>query len=163
MPPDFNQLARWERTSLATGEARAMLLVPFVTASYEIDYAGIMSNQAYLRWLEDMRTAFMARWLSLEGAYERGQVPVLTRTEIDYRAPLRLGERALGRMWAGRLGRASAEIQSEVRRAGDFRLCAQAAQTVAFVDARTGRPTRFPSEFAAALAAPDEPAARPTP
>jgi acyl-CoA thioester hydrolase len=155
MPPDFNQLARWERTSLATGEARAVLLLPFVAASYEIDCAGILSNQVYLRWLEDMRTAFMARWLSLEGAYERGRVPVLTRTEIDYRVPLRLGERALGRMWAGRLGRATGQIQSEVRRAEDGRLCAQALQTVAFVDARTGRPTRFPSEFAAALSAPD--------
>jgi acyl-CoA thioester hydrolase len=155
MPPDFNQLAHWERTSLATGEPRAMLLLPFVSASYEIDYAGILSNQVYLRWLEDMRTAFMARWLSLEDAHARGQVPVLTRTEIDYRVPLRLGERALGRMWAGRLGRASAEIESEVRRAEDGRVCAQARQTVAFVDARTGRPTRFPAEFAAALSDPE--------
>jgi len=155
MPPDFNQLSRWERTALPTGQARALLLVPFVTASYEIDYAGILSNQVYLRWLEDMRTAFMARWLSLEAAFERGQVPVLTRTEIDYRAPLRLGERALGRMWAGRLGRATAEIHSEVSRAEDGRLCARALQTVAFVDARTGRPSRFPAEFAAALSAPD--------
>src|SRR5947207_15847341 len=119
MPPDFNQLARWERTSLATGEARALLLLPFVAASYEIDYAGIVSNQVYLRWLEDMRTAFMARWLSLEGAFERGQVPVLTRTEIDYRSPLRLGERSIGRMWAGRLGRATGQIGSRVRRAPD--------------------------------------------
>ena len=109
MPPDFNQLASWERTTLATGQARAVLLIPFVTASYE----------------------------------------------IDYRAPLRLGERALGRMWAGRLGRATAEIHSEIGRAEDGRLCARALQTVAFVDARTGRPSRFPAEFAAALSAPD--------
>jgi acyl-CoA thioester hydrolase len=155
MPPDFNQLARWERTSLATGEGRALLLLPFVAASYEIDYAGILSNQVYLRWLEDMRTAFMAPWLSLEGAYERGQVPVLTRTEIDYKGPLRLGEGAIGRMWAGRLGRTTGEIVSEIRRVDDGRLCARALQTVAFVDARTGRPTRFPREFAAALGAPD--------
>ena len=45
---------------------------------------------------------------------------------------------------------ATGEIQSEVRRAEDGRLCAQALQTVAFVDARTGRPTGFPAEFAAA-------------
>jgi acyl-CoA thioester hydrolase len=154
MPPDFNRLARWERTHLASGEGRAMLLVPFVSASYEIDYAGILSNQVYLRWLEDMRTAFMARWLSLEDAYQRGQVPVLTRTEIDYRVPLRLGERALGRMWAGQIGRTSAQIESELRR-DDDRVCARALQTVAFVDARTGRPTRFPAEFAQALRAPD--------
>jgi acyl-CoA thioester hydrolase len=154
MPPDFNQLARWERTSLATGEPRAMVLVPFVAASYEIDYAGILSNQVYLRWLEDMRTAYMARWLSLEEAYTRGQVPVLTRTEIDYRTPLRLGEHAVVRMWAGRVGRVTAEIESEVRRVEDDRLCARALQTVAFVDARTGRPTRFPAEFAAAIEAP---------
>lgn len=155
MPPDFNQLSRWERTTLPDGQTRAMLLVPFVAASYEIDYAAILSNQVYLRWLEDMRTAFMGRWLSLEDAQERGQVPVLTRTEIDYKVPLRLGERALGRMWSGRLGRVTAEIHSQLRRADDDRLCAQALQTVAFVDARTGRPTRFPAEFAAALSAPD--------
>src|SRR5437867_3679426 len=108
-----------------------MLLVPFVVASYEVDYAGILSNQVYLRWLEDMRTAFMGRWLSLEDAYERGLVPVLTRTEIDYRAPLRLGERVLGCMWAGRLGRASGELASEIRRLDDQSVCAAAVQTVA--------------------------------
>src|SRR5438105_13306261 len=110
MPPDFNLLARWDRTTTADGEPRALLEVPFVAASYEIDYASIVSNQVYLRWLEDMRTAFMARWLSLEGAYERGQVPVLTRTEIDYRASLRLGERSIGRMCAGQIGRATGHV-----------------------------------------------------
>ena len=151
MPPDFNRLARWERLELPTGQPRALLLVPFVAASYEIDYAGILSNQVYLRWLKDMRTAFMGAWLSLEAALARGQVPVLTRTEIDYRAPIRLGEQALGRMWAGQVGRATGQIHSELRRADDDRLCARAIQTVAFVDARSGRPIRFPAEFAAAL------------
>jgi acyl-CoA thioester hydrolase len=155
MPPDFNLIARWGRTTSADGEPRALLEVPFVAASYEIDYAGIVSNQVYLRWLEDMRTAFMARWLSLEGAYERGQVPVLTRTEIDYRVSLRLGESSIGRMWAGKIGRARGEIASEIRRASDGRICAAALQTVAFVDAKSGRPTRFPAEFATALSSPD--------
>ena len=158
MPPDFNLIARWGRTTSAEGDARTLLEVPFVAASYEIDYAGIVSNQVYLRWLEDMRTAFMARWLTLEGAYERGQVPVLTRTEIDYRSPVRLGERALGRMWAGKVGRVTGEIVSEIRRVSDGQLCAAALQTVAFVDAKSGRPTRFPAEFAAALFTPDQPA-----
>ncbi len=100
--------------------------------------------------------AQLARWLSLEAAFERRQVPVLTRTEIDYRAALRLGERVVGRMWAGQIARASAQVASEIRRASDDVVCARALQTVAFVDATTGRPTRFPAEFVAAVtAAPD--------
>lgn len=155
MPADFFALSSWGRTE-HDGQPRAQLEVPFVAASYEIDYAGIVSNQVYLRWLEDMRTAFMARWLTLEEAFTRGQVPVLTRTEIDYKLPLRLGERALGRMWAGEMGRVTGQIASEIRRAQDGRVCARALQVVAFVDSRNGRPTRFPVDFATALAsAPD--------
>jgi acyl-CoA thioester hydrolase len=155
MPPDFHRLASWTPTTLDDGTPRAQLQIPFVAASYEVDYGGIVNNQVYLRWLEDMRTAFMARWLTLEEAQERGLIPVLARTEIDYKLSLKLGERAQGLMWAGAVGRASGQIHSEIRRADDGRLCARGLQVVAFVDARTGRPTRFPAEFAAALRSPD--------
>jgi acyl-CoA thioester hydrolase len=127
-----------------------MVELPLHVAGYDIDVAGHVNNAVYVRWLEDLRTVWMTRYLPLEACPARGIMPVLARIEIDYRAPLRLGERALGRVWVTRAARASALMESEIERA-DGRLCAHALQTVAFVDLRSGRPTRVPPEFRQAM------------
>jgi acyl-CoA thioester hydrolase len=123
-----------------------MVELPIHVAGYDIDFAGHVNNAVYVRWLEDLRTVWMTRYLPLEECPARGIMPVLARIEIDYRAPLRLGERALGRVWVTQAARASALMESEIERA-DGQLCAHALQTVAFVDLRSGRPTRVPPEF----------------
>lgn len=143
---DEFELARWSQ-AVEEDASRPVLELPLRVAGYDIDFAGIVNNGVYVRWLEDMRTAFMSRWLTFEDAVARGLAPTLVRSEIDYRAPLRLGDRVLGRMWAARVSRASAQIRSEIRRVGDERVCCAALQTVCFVDLATGRPRRFPEEL----------------
>lgn len=67
------------------------------------------------------------------------------------RATLDLADRAIGRVWVTSAGRASALMESEIERAADGRVCAHALQTVAFVDLKSGRPTRVPPEFRQAM------------
>ena len=128
-----------------------MVELPLRVAGYDIDFAGHVNNAVYIRWLEDLRTVWMTRWLPLEECPARGFMPVLARIEIDYRAPLRLADRAVGRVWVTSAGRASAVMESEIARTADDRVCAHALQTVVFVDLESGRPIRVPPEFRAPM------------
>lgn len=146
------ELARWSTRGLPDGTARTAMTLPLRIAGYDIDVAGVVNNAVYVRWLEDLRTVFMARWLSFEQSLARGLAPTLVRLEVDYRAALRMGDRAEGELWFREVGRASGLIETEIRRVPDGRTCAHALQTVCFVDQRTGRPTRIPPEVRASVA-----------
>jgi acyl-CoA thioester hydrolase len=140
------ELARW------TDGERVEMTMPLRIAGYDVDVAGVVNNAVYVRWLEDLRTAFMARWLSFEECLRRGLAPTLVRLEVDYRSALRMGEAVAGRLWFAQVARASALIETEIFRPGDGRVCAHALQTVCFVDQRTGRPVRIPAELRSAIA-----------
>jgi acyl-CoA thioester hydrolase len=148
------ELARWGIRRLPDGAERAAMTLPLRIAGYDIDVAGVVNNAVYVRWLEDLRTIFMARWLSFEEALARGLAPTLVRIEVDYRAALRLGDGVEGELWFREVGRASGLIETEIRRTTDARVCTHALQTVCFVDQRTGRPTRIPPELRPSLAPP---------
>ncbi len=55
----------------------------FPVATYDIDFAGVLNNGVYIRWLEDLRLLFADRVLPLSEADKRGIVPTISRTEID--------------------------------------------------------------------------------
>lgn len=140
--PSMFPLAHWE-----TIDGRDVMEMPLRIAGYDIDVAGVVNNAVYVRWLEDLRTAFMARWISFEDCLAQGLAPTLARIEVDYRAALRMGDPVVGRLWFADVGRASGVIETEIRRTSDNRICAHARQTVCFVDQRTGRPVRLPVGF----------------
>jgi acyl-CoA thioester hydrolase len=117
----------------------------FTVKTYDIDFAGHVSNIVYIRWLEDLRFAVLEEYYPLEKAMSEGIAPVLTRTEIDYRFPIRLFHPVTGRMWAGETGKLRMELRAEFR-VGQ-QLCASVRQEGVFVSLETGRPTRIPAEF----------------
>lgn len=60
---------------------------------YDTDCGGVMSNIAYLRFVEDARTALLSAFgFDLVGIAERREFPAVLRTEIDYRKSARLGD-----------------------------------------------------------------------
>ena len=61
----------------------------FQVMTYDIDFAGVLNNVVYVRWLEDLRNVFAEQVLPIGEAFKRGIVPALIRTEIDYLAPVR--------------------------------------------------------------------------
>lgn len=150
MPIDWAG-TRWESRRGRDGADHAALVTRFRVAGYDIDVAGIVNNAVYIRWLEDLRTLWMARWLSFEDCIARGISPVLVRIEIDYRVPLRFGDVVEGKVWATSRARASALIESEFVGDGG-RVYAHSIQTIAFVDVVRGRPIRLPDEFRVAMA-----------
>lgn len=146
---------------MAGEESRPLQVeVPFVVKTYDVDYARIMHNSVYIRWLEDLRLQIMTEHFPLEDQLADQQSPVLEKTEITYHRPLRLFDHAVGRMWVSALGKARWEVRAEICR-GEM-VAATARQTGYFVDLEKYRPIRIPAilrdKWEAAVAADDQPA-----
>jgi acyl-CoA thioester hydrolase len=84
----------------------------------------------------------MDDYYPFEEMLANNQSPILEKTEIHYRAPLRLFEEVNGQMWVSKLGKARWEVQAEFVRA-DL-VIVQAKQTGYFMDLERFRPIRIP-------------------
>ena len=110
--------------------------------TFDIDFAQHVSNITYIRWLEMGRLQFLAdAGLPVTDQLERGLAPVLTRTEIDYRSPLRLGDPVHLTLWVEELRAASATLGFEIM--SGSRTVARARQAGLFVRVASGRPHRL--------------------
>src|SRR5688572_21591612 len=115
----------------------------FRVMTYDIDFAGIVSNISYIRWLEDLRNLFAEQALSIGDALQRGIAPALMHTEIDYLAPVRFPDTIIGRMWLAEHGRTKWVIAAEFRSQTMDRLVARAKQFGVFISLETLRPVRL--------------------
>src|SRR5688572_22400267 len=105
----------------------------FRVMTYDIDFAGIVSNISYIRWLEDLRNLFAEQALSIGDALQRGIAPTLMHTEIDYLAPVRFPDTITGRMWLAKHGRSRWELAAEFQSQANDKLVARARQIGVFV------------------------------
>lgn len=119
----------------------------FPVRTYDIDFAGVLNNIVYVRWLEDLRDLFAAQVLPLDEAYRRGIVPTLSRTEVDYLAPVRYPDTLEGSMSLREHGRARFVLGAEFRSQAKGIVTARALQTGVFVNLTTLRPAPLPAEF----------------
>ena len=126
----------------------------FEVRTYDVDFAGIVSNLVYHRWLEDLRLEVLAQAMSVPELMEAGLVPTLAQTLIDFRAPLRLAERVRGRQAITAVGRTSFVFETELRRVPDGLNIAVARHKVVLVDAGTGRPVPLPTQIQALVTRP---------
>jgi acyl-CoA thioester hydrolase len=119
----------------------------FRVMTYDIDFAGIVSNISYIRWLEDLRNLFAEQTLSIGEALQRGIAPTLMHTEIDYLAPVRFPDVITGQMWLAEHGRSKWELAAQFKSQAMNQLVARAKQVGAFVAVDTLRPVRLPEEY----------------
>lgn len=120
---------------------------PFTVMTYEIDFAGVVSNIVYVRWLEDLRNLLAAQVLSIGAAFDRGIAPTLMRTEIDYLVPVRFPHVVVGRMWLAEQGRARWVLAAEFTSQSLGVVTARAKQTGVFVSLKSLRPVPLPEEY----------------
>jgi len=121
----------------------------FWVMTYDIDFASIVSNISYIRWLEDLRNLFAEQTLSLGEALQRGIAPTLMHTDIDYLAPVRFPDIVIGRMWLAEHGRSRWNLAAEFTSQATNQLVARAKQVGAFVALDSLRPVRLPEEYTA--------------
>ena len=117
----------------------------FHVKTYDIDYAGIVHNAVYIRWLEDLRLEILSKHLPLEEILAQNQSPILEKTEVTYVRPLRLFDKPVGQMWASSFQRARWFIEAEF--VLDDLPVANAAQSGYFMDLEGYRPIRIPQRL----------------
>lgn len=133
---------------------------------YECDLQGIVNNAVYQNYLEHARHEYLATLgVDFASLHTRGTDPVVTRVEIDYRAPLSSRDRFRVALKVRREGRLRFVFDQRIERIPDGKVAVEAVVTAVFV--RGGRPVPPPQELLdAVMATPawrGQPAAGPTP
>lgn len=119
--------------------------------TFQIDFVGHVSNIVYIQWMEIGRLELLkAAGLPVHQITSQGIVPVLISTQIVYKQPLFLGDRARAEVWVSELRRASACLEFRFYNDEDV-LCASGSQRGLFVHRESLRPYRMPREFRAAF------------
>ena len=113
----------------------------------DIDQQAHVNNTVYLRWVQEVATA---HWESLAPLAAQETIGwVVLRHEIDYKTPACLGDEIVLRTWVGEATRVTFERFTEMLRARDHELLAQARTLWVPVNTASGRPTRVPPEVRA--------------
>jgi len=112
----------------------------FAVYFFDTDAGGVVHNLTYLRWIEAVRTdlADELGWGIGEMVGGEHGCPVLTRTEVEYLKPARLGERVRVISRLGEVGKVRFLVESEVRGAEGQLFC-RAKQELVAVNLKTGK------------------------
>jgi YbgC/YbaW family acyl-CoA thioester hydrolase len=115
---------------------------------FDTDCGGVVSNIAYLRFIEIARTHLAEELgLALTEMAQKQTYPVVVRTEIDYRRPARLGERLVIEGWLDRVERARFWCAFRINRPEDDTLIAECRQMLALIEMPTGKLLRLPEHW----------------
>lgn len=120
-----------------------MMDIPVGT--YDIDFAGHVSNIVYLRWFELLRLKVFEAHYPLEAVMERGIVPIIASHFVEYKKPIRLFDKPRGYMWIEELGQARLKFKGEI--IVNDELATSAEHMGLFVDKSTMRPVRMPRDL----------------
>jgi YbgC/YbaW family acyl-CoA thioester hydrolase len=115
---------------------------------FDTDCGGVVHNLAYLRMIETCRTRLAAKLgMDLRSMAETGIYPVLTRTEVDYLKPAKLGDWIEIHGKLGEVGKARFWCDFIMRREADGEALVTARQCLALVKMPEGKPLRLPRGF----------------
>lgn len=117
---------------------------------FDTDCGQVVHNIAYLRMIETCRTRLAAKLgMDLVTMSETRLFPVVTRTEIDYRKPAKLGDWLVIHGRLGDVGAARFWCEFEIRREKDGERLITCKQALALVQMPEGKPVRLPKEWGA--------------
>jgi acyl-CoA thioester hydrolase len=107
---------------------------------YECDLQGIVNNARYQHYLEHARHKFLkAEGIDFAELTEAGVLLIVIRIEIDYKFPLRSGDRFRVDLALERVSRIRFAFNQEIRRLDDDKLIVRARVFTAAMN-RSGRP-----------------------
>ncbi|MGG6294512.1 acyl-CoA thioesterase [Leptolyngbya sp. AN02str] len=119
--------------------------LPLPVRTYDIDFAGIVSNIVYVRWLEDLRLEMLARHFPLGEQLRDGFMPVVVQTKVDYKQPVKLGDVPVGKMWMQSVDSLRWTVNAAI--AVNGKTAALGEQMGVFVSLQTNRPIRMPASL----------------
>ena len=117
----------------------------------DIDDLGHVNNVVYVRWVQDVATA---HWRALASTDQQARVAwVVLRHEIDFKRAAVAADAIVARTWVGPATAVAFERHTELLRASDRRLLAQARTLWCPIDRATGKPCRLPADVRALVSA----------
>lgn len=122
----------------------------------DTDCGGVVSNVAYLRFVEAARMDLLsALGATPRQMMESGCFAAVVRTEIDYRVPAVLGDeiRISAELDSVEKVRARCRFELMIQREGSEVVAARALQTVAMIQMPSGKPRRIPEEWSGLVGA----------
>jgi YbgC/YbaW family acyl-CoA thioester hydrolase len=115
---------------------------------FDTDCGGVVSNIAYLRFIEIARTHLAEELgLHLTEMAETKQYPVVVRTEIDYRRAAKLADRLVIEGWLDRINRARFWCAFRIIRPEDDSLIAECRQMLALIEMPAAKLLRLPQSW----------------
>jgi YbgC/YbaW family acyl-CoA thioester hydrolase len=115
---------------------------------FDTDCGGVVSNIAYLRFIELARTLLAEELgLALTEIAETQRYPVVVRTEIDYRRAAKLGDRLVIEGWLDQLERVRFWCAFRIVRPKDNTLIAECRQTLALIEMPAGKLLQLPEAW----------------
>ncbi|MFU8892896.1 MAG: acyl-CoA thioesterase [Luteolibacter sp.] len=116
---------------------------------FDTDCGAVVHNLAYLRMIETCRTRLAALMgMDLRAMSDTRLFPVLTRTEIDYKRPARLGDKLVIHGILAEVSRARFWCEFVMMREDEPEVVlVTARQALALVQMPEGRPSRLPAEW----------------
>jgi len=128
--------------------ARPRIYTEVQVMFFDTDCGGVVSNIAYLRFIEIARTHLAGELgLGLAEMAEKQRYPVVVRTEIDYRRAAKLGDRLTIEGWLDHVGRARFWCGFRITRPRDDTLIAQCRQMLALIEMPSGKLLRLPEHW----------------
>ena len=115
---------------------------------FDTDCGGVVSNIAYLRFIEIARTLLAEELgLALTEMAENQRYPVVVRTEIDYRRAAKLGDQLVIEGRLERVERVRFWCAFQITRPKDNTLIAQCRQMLALIEMPEGKLLRLPEHW----------------
>ncbi|HDA8021551.1 TPA: acyl-CoA thioesterase [Staphylococcus aureus] len=81
---------------------------------YDIDAMGVVSNIVYIRWFEDLRTAFINQHMNYSTMINQGISPILMKTEAEYKVPVTIHDKPVGRIYLVKASKMKWVLQFEI-------------------------------------------------
>jgi acyl-CoA thioester hydrolase len=119
--------------------------IRFPVRTYDIDFAGIVNNIVYVRWLEDLRLEMLARHFPLDEQLNNGIAPVIVQTKIDYKQSIKISDAPIGRMWMKAMESLRWTVNATI--VIDGKVAALGEQVGIFVDLQNNKPIRMPERL----------------
>lgn len=108
----------------------------------------MVHNIAYLRFIETCRTRLAGQMgMNMREMVAAGEVPVVVRTEIDYRRPALLSDHLEIHGVLDTMERVRFWCAFEIRRPSDGALLVTCRQALALVHLASGKPVRLPGAW----------------
>ena len=116
--------------------------LPMTVKTYDIDFMGIVSNIAYVRWMEDLRLHMLEVYYPLQKLMSELIVPIITQTHIEFRRPIRMHDQVKGCIWMDKFDASGWVASMEFLVNGKH--AASARQSGVFINIGTMKPSNPP-------------------